>query len=129
MKRIFKDNIIGNGTAGSDGLPGSGYQKIEIKIALYDDGIFEAQANFERGSNQGCLQPHESLTTKDRCKNLNKILETIGNDVAEWDCGISQPERRAAIREARMDAEDWMESNWSKEEQIKRLEAAIAELK
>ena len=129
MKREYKDNKIGSAMAGSTGIPGSGYAAIWIGIALYDDGVFEARGKYGRGSNQGYLQEHDGMATKARGNSLCEVLDEIAPDIMEWDiASISPAERRAAIRDAKIDAEDWISENWTKEERIARLRSLIAKL-
>jgi hypothetical protein len=114
MKREYEDNKIGSAIAGDTGTPGSHYEAIWVGVALYDDGVFEARGKYGYGSNQGYLQEHQGLATKARGVSLEAALSEITPDILEWEAGISAAERRAAIRECKIDAEDWLEENQPK---------------
>lgn len=128
MKRDYEKNKIGYGMAGYTGMPGQSYSAIWVSVALYDDGIFEARAKYGRGSNQGHLEEHHSLSTRARGGTVYQALGDITPDILEWeDSSIGPAERRAAIRECQIDAEDWIEENLTKEERVAKLRALLAE--
>jgi hypothetical protein len=107
----YKENRIGSAVAGDTGMPGSGYEAIWVGVAHHADDEFEARAKYGRGSNQGHLEEHEGLRTSGRGDSVEAALEIVTADVLEWDCDISIPERRAAIRECKYEALDWLKEN------------------
>lgn len=109
MTRSYKESKIGSAVAGDTGMPGSGYSALWVGVAHYADDEFEARAKWARGSNQGYLEEHESLSTQGRGSSPDEALEIIREDVLEWDCGsVTVPERRAALRECLYEAQDWL---------------------
>jgi hypothetical protein len=74
-ERSYKKNKIGSAVAGDTGHPGSGYSALWIGVAHYAEDEFEARAKWARGSNQGYLEEHESLSTKGRGSSPNEALE------------------------------------------------------
>jgi hypothetical protein len=109
MSGNYKENKIGSATAGDSGHPGSGYSVLWVGVAHYADDEFEARAKWARGSNQGYLEEHDSLSTRGRGASVAEALEIVAGDVLEWDCdSITIPERRAALRECKYEAQDWL---------------------
>lgn len=104
--RDYNDSKIASSMAGDTGMRGHSYQVIWIGVARYEDGVYEARAKYQRGSNQVYLEPHHTVTTRGRGSTAEEALKVITDDVLEWECGIPLPERRAALRECLYEAQD-----------------------
>ena len=66
MDRTFDTHIIAASTCGNHGHPGDDYEVINLKIARFDDGLFEGRLLYEKGRNQGY---HDTSTEKSfRCR-------------------------------------------------------------
>lgn len=104
--------------AGSTGDPGDHYAAIWVGVARYDDGLYEARAKYGRGINRGQLQEEYEMKTRARGGTIDEAIEEITPDIMEWeDERITPASRRAAIREAKITAQDWLEENESEEEE------------
>jgi hypothetical protein len=133
MKREYYKHRIGAACrmAPESETPGRPYAGIWVGVAQYPDGVFEARAKYARGSNQGYLDEDERFTRRvtARGASLSEALDEITQGILEWvDDNITPADRRDAIREAKIDAEDWIAEHGSMKHYVDRPDEVLAEI-
>lgn len=119
---------IADAYAGDSGYPGSQYRHLEIRVFYAQADKFEVRVALHWGSNQGYEEEHGRYECKGRGTSVESAIEAVSDDVLGWNGPTSDSVRRAALRECQYEAEDWVDENLSRDEEIAHLRARLEEL-
>ena len=101
----YKENKIGSAMVGDTGMPGSQYDCIWLGVANMGS-FFEARAKWARGSNQGHLEEHDSLSGRNRGDSPEEALAGLLEDVMDWETGHPAGQIRSAFKDCQYEADD-----------------------
>jgi hypothetical protein len=96
---------LGDADHGSRGTPGSSCSKRFAGVRRTKNGQYELAVQTADGSNQGCLEWHDSDETRFRAASLEELLR-IGVAETRNDHRFNAPEIVSAIRDAIFEAQD-----------------------
>ena len=100
----FKE--LGWSVAGSEGRPGDYYEVASAVARRLDSGRTEIVISFERGSNQGHLEPHRCDELSARGEDYVEAIDKIRSDVVAYDDWLTPQSRNQLLRDLEHDIED-----------------------
>lgn len=119
---------------GTNGTPGSRYEKITANLCGFISGGFEVNVSASRGSNQGgTLEVQQDMTFRGRGPTITAAIGSIRQDVVSLEDWLTIQQRHQLLRDLEYDAldavagTDWAEPD-TRDEEIASLRRVVDEL-